>query len=220
VREAVILWSSGKDAAHALWEVSRSEELRVVGAVTTIESKSGRVAFHGASRALVAHQIAGLALPWGVAELPSPCPNERWERELGRALAPFAERGADLVVSGDLHLDDVRAFRERALARLGFELRCPLWGRETAPLAAAMLDAGLEARVTCVERAALPASLVGRRFDRDFLDALPAGVDPCGERGEFHTFVEASPLMRGRVATRVARVADGGRFATAELEVP
>jgi len=181
------------------------------------DGAGGRVAVHGVRRALLDRQAESLGLPLVAVELPSPCPNEVYEREVAAALAPLVARGIATAVFGDLFLADVRAYRERQMAALGVAPRFPLWGRDTAGLARAMLAAGVEARLVAVDTEQLDAGFAGRRFDAALLAALPAGCDPCGENGEFHTFVTRAPGFRRPVAVAPGPVTVDGRFARAEL---
>lgn len=186
-------WSSGKDAAAAL-AAARADGLRVTGLFST-ESGTGAgtagIPVHGVPHALVAAQAAALGLPLHTVTLPVPCPNEEYTARLRSGLA--AATGVTRLVGGDIALADVRAFREAVLAGTGITGHFPLWGRDTTALAEEMIGSGLRAVVVAVDPARVPADLVGRPFDAAFLAALPGGVDPCGENGEFHTFVTGGP---------------------------
>ena len=205
---AVLFWSSGKDSAWALRRLASSETLEVVAVVTTLEIRgadepSDRVAMHGVPEPLLREQLAALGLPAVVVPLPFPCPNDRYERILGHVLRGFRALGARKVVFGDLHLEDIRAYRERLLEPLDLEAEFPLWGIPTADLARSMIDGGLEARVVCVDPERLPTSFLGRRFDHEMLRELPDGIDPCGENGEFHTLVTGGDPLRRPVEVRI-----------------
>jgi uncharacterized protein (TIGR00290 family) len=201
--------------------VRRRGELEVVALVTTVNRGEGegsaRVAVHGVRRELLDRQAAALGLPLVAVELPFPCPNEVYEREVAEALAPLRGRGVATAVFGDLFLEDVRAYREEQMAALGIALVFPLWGHDTAELARAMLAAGVDARLVCVDTGQLDAAFAGRSFDAELLADLPAGCDPCGENGEFHTFVTSAPGFREAVAVEPGPVTVGGRFARADL---
>jgi uncharacterized protein (TIGR00290 family) len=186
-------WSSGKDSAFALAEARRDPELDVVGLLVTVNAAADRVAMHAVRRALLEAQADRLGLPLHVVEIPSPCPNEVYEARMTEAMDAATRAGVERVVFGDLFLQDVRAYRCRALAPTGIEPVFPLWQRPTAALARDMIAAGVRAVLTCVDPRALPASFAGRAFDAELLDDLPPGVDPCGERGEFHSFVWDGP---------------------------
>ncbi len=192
---AVVSWSSGKDSALAL--VHAREQLDVVGLLTTTSRASSRerVALHGVRRELLDAQARGLGLPLDVVELPSPCTNAEYEQAMRGAVERMLAAGVEVVVFGDLFLADVRAYRERMLAGTGLRPVFPLWGRDTRDVAAAIIDAGIVATLSCVDLSKLPRTLLGRTFDDALLAALPAGVDPCGEHGEFHSFAARMPGM-------------------------
>ena len=193
--KTLISWSSGKDSAWALHEVRAAGELEVVGLLTTVNERFDRGAMHGVRRELLAQQAAALSLPLHVVELPDPCSNAIYEQRMAAFVDSARAAGVERVVFGDLFLEDIRAYRERQLAGTGLEPVFPLWDRPTAQLARDMLDAGGVATVTCVDSGKLAPSVAGRRWDAALLDALPEGVDPCGEHGEFHSFVSAGPGM-------------------------
>lgn len=225
--KALISWSSGKDSAWALhvvrsaWalhDVRGAGELEVVGLLTTVNERVDRVAMHGVRRELLARQAAALGLPLHVIELPEPCSNAIYERRMAAFVDSARAAGIERVVFGDLFLEDIRAYRERQLAGTGIEPVFPLWGRPTAQLARDMLDAGVVATLTCVDSRKLAPSFAGRRWDAALLDALPEGVDPCGEHGEFHSFVSAGPGM-ARIEVRVGEIVDRDGFVFADLEV-
>jgi uncharacterized protein (TIGR00290 family) len=210
-------WSSGKDSAHALAEVRRQAELDVVGLVTTVTATYDRVAMHAVRRTLLERQAAALGLPLAVVELPSPCTNEIYEARFAAALEQAKSHGITHVVFGDLFLADVRAYRERQLATHGLVPVFPLWQRETRELAHDMVASGLRARLTCVDPRCLDRSFAGRVFDDALLADLPASVDPCGERGEFHTFVTHSPLFAAPIAVELGEVVEREGFVFADL---
>lgn len=212
---AIISWSSGKDAAWALHLV-RESGVEVQGIFTTL-SAPGRVAVHRVPEALLDRQAESLGLPCEKVPLPWPCPNSVYEAEVGRVLRAAKRRGATHVVFGDLFLDDLRAWREARLSELGLSGFFPLWGRDTRVLAREMLAAGVNARVACVDGSKLATSFAGRKWDAALLADLPAGVDPCGENGEFHTFASAGPMFRTTIDVDVSGVVEDRGFAFAEL---
>lgn len=204
-------WSSGKDSAMALAELRGDQGIEVCGLLTSLAADRQRVTMHDVRRTLVEAQASALSLPLHVVELPWPCPNEVHDSAMARVLEAARADGVEAIGFGDLFLDDVRAYRERSLEGTGVAPVFPLWGRPTRELAASMLAAGIEAVVTCVDVAQAPAELCGRWFDDEFLSLLPASADPCGERGEFHTFVANGPGFAQRVGVSVgeATVRDG-----------
>jgi len=207
-----VSWSSGKDSAFTLHAARQDEALDVVGLLTTLNRDADRVAMHAVRRELVEAQADRVGLPLHVVEIPSPCPNEVYEAETAAAMAVAAAGGVRRILFGDLFLADVRAYREQALAGSGVDPMFPLWGRSTDQLAAEMLDAGVRAVVTCVDPAQLPAEFVGRAFDERLLADLPDGVDPCGEQGEFHTFVWDAPGFRSPIDVEVGEVVERDGF--------
>jgi len=214
--KALIAWSSGKDSAWALHEVRRADEYEVVGALTTITETFGRVSIHGVREELLLAQLAAAGLPPMLVPIPYPCPNEVYEARMAAATAQARDSGITHMIFGDLFLGDVRAYREQKLAGSGITPVFPLWGRPTAALARAMIAAGVEAYIVCVDRKRLASDFAGRRFDQALAD-FPAAVDPCGENGEFHSFVAAGPMLRRAVAVTVGETVERDGFAYADL---
>src|ERR1700716_1827483 len=186
--KAIVSWSSGKDSAFALQQIRATEAFELVGILTTVTTAFHRVSMHGVREELLDAQATSLGLPCQKIYIPSPCPHLVYERELARVLTGMKCEGVTHVLFGDLFLQDIRSYREKQLADLGLQGVFPLWMRDTARLAREMLDAGIEAFLTCVALGKLDASFAGRRFDDELLRSLPAGIDPCREDGEFHTF--------------------------------
>jgi len=194
-RKTLLSWSTGKDSAWALQRLRQDPSVHLVGLLTTINAAFGRVAMHGVRRDLLAAQAAAVGLPLFVLPVPHPCPNAVYERIMGEFVARQAAVGVTAMAFGDLFLEDIRRYREQALAGTGLAPLFPLWGSDTAALARDMIEAGLGGYMTCLDPRKLPESFVGRPFDAELLADLPAGVDPCGENGEFHTFACAGPMF-------------------------
>jgi uncharacterized protein (TIGR00290 family) len=213
----LLSWSSGKDSAWALHRLRQAEEVELVGLVTTVNEAAGRVAMHAVRESLLQAQAAAAGLPLWRVPIPSPCSNEQYAAAMTGLLARARAEGVAAMAFGDLFLADVRAYRERQLAGTGVEPRFPLWGADTAALARQMLAAGLRARVTCVDPRQLDASFAGREFDAGFLADLPPAVDPCGERGEFHTFAFAGPMFAAPIAVEAGPVVERDGFVFADL---
>ena len=226
---AVLSWSGGKDAAYALYALRTDRtdgsgaDLEVAELLTTVSAATGRTGIHGVRPALIERQAARVGLPWRRVDLPENASNEAYERTMHAALSACRDRGVERVIYADLLLTDVREYREALLDRTGLAGVWPLWGRDTAALADAFLDAGFAATVVCVDGDRLDASFAGRPFDASFLRDLPADVDPCGENGEFHTFVHDGPLLEEPVAIErgrtVTRPVGDGRFHYCDLLV-
>jgi uncharacterized protein (TIGR00290 family) len=192
-------------------------DVEVVGLLTTVNEAFDRVAMHAVRRELLLAQAAAADLPLTIVNIPWPCPNESYEAAMATAMATARSQGVEGVAFGDLFLEDIRRYREERLAPTGLAPLFPLWGRPTRALAEEMLAVGLRARLTCVDPRMLPASFVGRAFDRQLLADLPAGVDPCGENGEFHTFAWAGPMFRRPVPVRNGEVVMRDGFVFADL---
>lgn len=216
---AIIAWSSGKDSAFALHEVRRAGDVEIVGALTTVTDSFARVSMHGVREELLAAQLEAAALPAITVRIPFPCPNEVYEREMAAAMTEAKARGVTHIIFGDLFLPDVRAYREARLAEIGMSGIFPLWQRPTDALANDMIAAGMEAHLVCVDLKALPASFAGRRFDRDLLGDLPAGTDPCGENGEFHSFVAAGPMLARKIPVTLGETVQRDGFAYADFRM-
>ena len=215
--KALISWSSGKDSAFALHEVRRSGEFDVVGALTTVTETFERVSIHGVRREILNAQLAAAGLPPRIVPIPYPCPNEIYEARMGEAVAAALQDGVTHIIFGDLFLADIRAYREQKLAGTGIAPVFPLWHRPTLPLAQAMIASGLEAYLATVDLKKLPAGFAGRKFDLQLLADLPAGVDPCGENGEFHTCVVAGPIFSHALAVTAGERVERDGYAYCDL---
>jgi len=194
-KRILLSWSGGKDSAWALHLLRQQPEYEVVALLTTLNEKYRRVAIHGFREELLDRQAEALGLPVWKVGLPYPCTNADYESRMSAVCARAVQEGFQTVAFGDLFLEDIRAYRIEKLAGSGLEPVFPIWGIPTDQLARQMVAAGLRARITCVNPRQLPASFCGRLFDDTFLDDLPANVDPCGERGEFHSFACAGPMF-------------------------
>jgi uncharacterized protein (TIGR00290 family) len=215
--KALIAWSSGKDSAWTLYQARVAGDFEIVGALTTITDTFRRVSMHGVREELLRAQLDAAGLRPIIIHIPYPCPNEIYERKMAEAMAAARASGVRHIIFGDLFLEDVRGYRERQLSGTGIVPVFPLWGRPTRELADDMIDAGTEAYVCTVDLKKLPASFAGRRFDRVLLEALPAGIDPCGENGEFHSFVSAGPMLSRKVAVKTGQTVERDGFAYTDL---
>jgi len=193
--KALLSWSSGKDCAWALHVLRQRGDVEVVALVTTFNEAVGRVAMHGVRIELVHAQAAAAKLPLWEVPLPWPCSNEAYEQQMRGVFDRARAEDIRVVAFGDLHLADIRSYRERQLASTGIEAVFPLWGTDTPSLARTMIASGIRATLTCVDPKQLDRKFVGRSFDEALLADLPSTVDPCGERGEFHTFCNAGPMF-------------------------
>jgi len=213
--KALIAWSSGKDSAWALHEARR--DYHVVGALTTVTDTFSRVSMHGVREELLRAQVEAAGLPAITVRIPYPCPNEIYEREMANAMNEAKANGITHVIFGDLFLEDIRAYREARLKDIGLTPVFPLWLRPTAQLARDMIAAGVEAHLSVIDLKKLPATFAGRRFDDRLLIDLPDSADPCGENGEFHSFVSAGPMLSRRIPVSVGETVERDGFAFADL---
>jgi uncharacterized protein (TIGR00290 family) len=201
-QRVLLAWSSGKDSAWALHLLRQQPDIDVVALLTTFHEAAGAVAMHRVPRPLVELQARAAGLPLWPVNLPWPCPNDIYECRMTEACARARAENITTVAFGDLFLEDIRAYRERALAPTGLQPLFPLWGLDTRELAFDMIRAGQQATLACIDPNRLPASFCGREFDEPLLLDLPPTVDPCGENGEFHTFVHHAPAFSQPIAFR------------------
>jgi uncharacterized protein (TIGR00290 family) len=215
--KALCAWSSGKDSAFALHEARTTDEVEVVGILTTVTAGYDRVSMHGVREQLLDRQAAALGLPCEKILIPTTCSNSEYEARMGESMKRARAQGVTHVVFGDLFLADVRQYRERMLAQVGLTPVFPLWQRDTRRLAREMIELGVRAHLVCVDPRKLDRGFAGCVFDRALLDALPAEVDPCGENGEFHTFVSAGPMFTAPIAIALGEVVERDGFVFADL---
>ncbi len=212
--KAWLSWSSGKDSAYSLAVLRQRAEVEVVGLVTTLNADANRVAMHGVRRQLLEQQARSVGLPLLAVDLPWPCTNEQYESIMSEVVGTAVAQGVSVMAFGDLFLEDIRAYRERQLDGSGLRPTFPLWGRDTTTLARDMIRDGIRATISCVDGAQLDAEFAGRSFDERLLRDLPPSADPCGEKGEFHTFAWDGPGFDEPIPIRVGDtvVRDGFHF--------
>ena len=194
--KALFAWSGGKDSALALFEIARLQNTEIVALLTTVTEGYDRISMHGVRRELLVAQAEALGYPLEEVSIPPQCANEVYEQRMQQALEKYRQAGVTHTVFGDLFLADVRAYREERLGRIGMQGIFPLWGRNTGDLARQSVQLGFRAIIVCVDTTVLNGTYAGREYDEHFLRDLPGEVDPCGENGEFHTFVYAGPVFR------------------------
>ena len=216
-KRVLLSWSSGKDSAWALHHLRLRHDVELVALLTTFNHAMDRVAMHAVRRTLVRAQAERAGLPLWEVELPWPCSNELYEARMTEACQRALDAGVEQVAFGDLYLRDVREYRERQLAGTGLEPIFPLWDLPTRALAEEMIAAGVKARLTCVDPRKLKREFAGRDFDAELLAALPEGIDPCGENGEFHSFVYASPAFSSPIAVCAGEVVERDGFVFADV---
>jgi uncharacterized protein (TIGR00290 family) len=218
-RKLLLSWSSGKDSAWALHCLLQRGEFEIAGLLTTFNQAFDRVAMHSTRRALVEAQARAAGLPLHAVPLPWPCSNEHYESAMRHACASAVAAGVDTMAFGDLYLEDVRRYREERLAGTGLAPVFPVWGLHTRRLAEEMIASGLRARLVCVDPKKLPREFAGREFDAELLRDLPAGVDPCGENGEFHSFVYAGPMFAEPIPVESGEVVERDGFVFADVRL-
>src|SRR5579864_5945207 len=219
MKRTLLSWSSGKDSAWSLYLFQQQAECDVVGLLTTFNQAANRVAMHAVRRSLVEVQAAAAGIPLWDVDLPWPCSNADYERIMRETCEEAVHKGIDHIAFGDLFLTDIRAYREKQFQNSGLQPLFPVWGLPTRELAHAMIRSGVRAKLTCVDPKLLAPEFVGREFDERLLRDLPPDVDPCGENGEFHTFVYAGPLFRHDLPVEVGEIVSRDGFVFADLNL-
>ena len=209
---AWIAWSSGKDAAWALYVARQANDLDIVTMLTTITASYDRVSMHGVRDELLEAQARVAGLDLHRVMIPSPCSDEQYANAMRRMMEKAHADGVTHVIFGDVYLEDVRRYREERMAQVGMSAVFPLWERNTKDLAYEMIEGGLKSCITCLDPRKIPREFAGRAYDRAFLEALPADADPCGENGEFHTFVHAGPMFGEPIAVRMGETVERDGF--------
>jgi uncharacterized protein (TIGR00290 family) len=215
-----VSWSSGKDSAWSLHLLRQDPNIEVVALVTTLNEQFDRVAMHAVRRELLELQAESLGVPLWTVPLPWPCSNEEYEARMRDLCARAVGAGIEAVAFGDLFLADIRAYREKQLAGTGLEPIFPVWQIPTAELARTMIASGLKAKITCIDPKVLPVEFAGRDFDAEFLADLPSGIDPCGENGEFHSFVYDGPGFARLIPVCSGEVVERDGFIFSDLILP
>jgi len=213
----LLSWSSGKDAAWALHKLRNQSDIEVAGLLTTVNASTDCVSMHAVREELLECQAEAVGLPLWKIPLPWPCPNETYVARMTEALARMKREGIQAVAYGDLFLADIRAYRETRHEGTGIQAVFPLWGADSRSLASEMIGAKLQARLICVDTTRLDAGFAGRAFDSSLVEDLPPTVDPCGENGEFHTFVWDGPMFRHPIQIRAGATTERDGFAFTDL---
>ncbi len=217
MKRILLSWSSGKDSAWSLHVLRQQREYEIAGLLTTFNAVADRVAMHAVRRELVERQASATGLPLWAVPLPRPCSNEQYESLMAETCAKAIAAGIEGIAFGDLFLEDVRSYREKQMRDTGLQPVFPLWGQPTRELAGQMIASGMRAKLTCVDTEKLDASFAGHEFDESLLAALPDGVDPCGEKGEFHSFVYAGPMLSVDIPVSVGETVVREQFVFADL---
>lgn len=217
MKKTLVSWSSGKDSAWMVHVLRSMPDIELGGLLTTINAAAGRVAMHAVRVELLEAQADALQLPLWQLPIPSPCPNDVYETAMAAAVAKAVREGFSHVAFGDLFLEDIRQYRIDRLAATGLAPLFPLFGADTAALADEMVRSGLRARLTCVDPRVLDRSFAGREFDAQLLRDLPPSIDPCGERGEFHSFAYAGPMFASPIPIESGQVVERDGFVFADV---
>ncbi|WP_296058485.1 adenine nucleotide alpha hydrolase [uncultured Amphritea sp.] len=216
-KKTLMSWSSGKDSAWALYQLQNDPEIELKGLICTVNKEFDRVAMHGVRVELLKAQANSIGLPLEIIELPNPCSHKDYAKIMGKFLQRMQNEGIDCMAFGDLYLEDIRAYRENNLAGTGITALFPLWQIPTGQLSREMLNGGLKTVITCVDPKQAPAELAGREYNQAFIDGLPDSVDPCGENGEFHSFVFDGPMLRHKIDITVGEIVTRDNFVFADL---
>lgn len=217
MKKTLLSWSSGKDSAWSLHVLRRQPDIELVGLFSTVNDEFERVAMHAVRLELVRRQAECVGLPLQLIAIPNPCSNSEYESIMNDFVAKAVEDGVECIAFGDLFLEDIRKYREDNLRGTGITPIFPIWGSPTGELSRQMVEGGLRARVTCVDPNQLSADFAGREYDSSFLDAIPAGVDPCGENGEFHSFAFDGPMFERPVSIAVGETVTRDGFVFTDL---
>jgi uncharacterized protein (TIGR00290 family) len=216
-QDILLSWSGGKDSAMALYELQKSGEYRVASLLTTVTAGYDRISMHGVRRALLEEQAEALGLPLHKILISPKCANAEYEAKMAEALAHHQQNGVSGVAFGDIFLEDLRAYREQKLAPTGLQAIFPIWKRDTSELALSFIQLGFRAVVACLDLKRLDRSFAGAEINEEFLRRLPSGVDPCGENGEFHTFVFDGPNFRRPIPFTRGEVVERDGFIFCDL---
>jgi uncharacterized protein (TIGR00290 family) len=219
MKRTVLSWSSGKDSAWSLHLLRQQPEYEIVGLLTTFNEEANRVAMHAVRRSLVEAQAKAAGIPLWDVDLPWPCSNADYESIMEEKCKSVVEAGIECIAFGDLFLTDIRAYREKQLENSGLEPIFPVWGMPTRELARSMIESGVRAKLTCVDPKLLAPEFVGREFDEHLLSEFPPGIDPCGENGEFHTFVYAGPMFQCDLSVELGEIVSRDGFVFADLSL-
>jgi len=205
-KNVLISWSGGKDSSLALYEIQKSRDYEITALITTVTSDYDRVSMHGLRTNLLDEQVNSLDIPLEKVFISNKASNEEYESSLNKVLLNYKESGIRDVVFGDLFLEEIKKYREDLLGKIGMECVFPIWKRDTVKLAKRFIELGFKAITVCVDSNVLGEEFAGREFDEQLLDDLPLGIDPCGENGEFHTFVYDGPIFKNRIDHQLGEI--------------
>jgi uncharacterized protein (TIGR00290 family) len=206
IKKTIFAWSGGKDSAMAFYKLRKNRNYQIAALLTTVTEDYDRISIHGVRRILLEQQAQSLGLPLEKVYISKISSNEEYETKMRNKLSVYKKRGVSTVAFGDIFLEDLKKYRQGKLSELGMKGVFPVWKTNTTELAHAFIDLGFKAVITCVDTNTLNKKFVGRQFDKKFLSELPAGVDPCGENGEFHSFVFDGPIFQNRIAFKKGKI--------------
>lgn len=216
-KKAAISWSSGKDSCYALYLLEKTGLYDFIYLVTTVTASYGRVSMHGVREELLEKQSESLGIPLLKVEIPPNCTNETYERKMSEAMERLRSEGVEYMAFGDIFLQDIKEYRENRLKGTGIQPLFPLWGKETGKLAEEIIEAGIHARITCIDPSKVSDDIAGLDFDYQLLAKLPESVDPCGENGEFHSFVHAAPMFENQLKIRNGETVERDGFVFTDI---
>ena len=216
-KKILLSWSSGKDSAWALHVLRQQQDIEVVGLFCTFNKKFERGAMHAVRNELICQQAESIGLPLELIPIPDPCSDSEYKIIMADFIEQVKSQGIDTIAFGDLFLEEIRSYREESLAGTGITALFPLWGIPTDELSKEMVTCGLRAKITCIDPRYLPAEFAGHEYDSTFLEQIPDSVDPCGEKGEFHSFAYDGPMFKNKLNIRVGETVTRGGFVYTDL---
>lgn len=217
MKKILLSWSSGKDSAYSLYALQQSNEYEVVGLISTVTEEYNRVSMHSTRVTLLQQQAKQLNLPLHMISIPPQCSNQIYASKMNSFIAKVSQTDISHIAFGDLFLEDIRQYREKQLQASAIQPLFPIWKRNTAKLAKEIINIGIKAIITCIDPKKLDASFAGRSYDENFLNDLPTGIDPCGENGEFHTFVYGAPMFKHNIPIRNGKIVTRDGFVYADI---
>ena len=216
-KKTLLSWSSGKDSAWALHVLRQQQDIEVVGLFCTFNMKFDRGAMHAVRIELISQQAKNLGLPLELIPIPDPCSDSEYKTIMADFIDQVKSQGIDTIAFGDLFLEEIRSYREESLAGTGITPLFPLWGIPTDELSKEMVNSGLRAKITCIDPRYLPAEFAGHEYDSTFLQQIPDTIDPCGEKGEFHSFAYDGPMFKNKLNVCVGETVTRGGFVYTDI---
>jgi len=216
-KKTLLSWSSGKDSAWALHVLRLQHDIEVVGLFCTFNKKFERGAMHAVRSELICQQAESIGLPLQLIPIPDPCSDSEYKRIMANFIEQVKSQGIDTIAFGDLFLEEIRSYREESLVGTGITPLFPIWGIPTNELSKEMINSGLRAKITCIDPKYLPAEFAGHEYDSTFLEQIPDAIDPCGEKGEFHSFAYDGPMFKNKLNISVGETVTRDGFVYTDL---